>query len=76
MAVTVLADRKNAWAGCHVARLAQPDIHQRARSVDGAIEVAAATLDFDVGFVEIPTPPDLAALAWKAQQGCASAIAT
>ena len=35
--------------GRHVARLAQPDVHQRTRSVDSAIEIAPAALDLDVG---------------------------
>ena len=56
-----LAERKNALRGGHVARLAEPHVHQRARCVDGAIQVAPAALDFDVGLVDIPVPPDLTA---------------
>ena len=46
---------------CHVACFAQPHVHQRARRIDGTIEVAPATLDLYVGLVDIPAPPDLAA---------------
>ena len=35
---------------------------QRARPVDGAIEIAPAALDFDIGFVDLPAYPHLAAL--------------
>jgi hypothetical protein len=45
--------------GRHVAGLAQPDVYQRARCVDGAIEIAPPA--FDVGFVDVPTAPNLAA---------------
>jgi hypothetical protein len=35
---------------------------QRARRVDGAIELALAALYFDIGFVDVPASPHLAAL--------------
>src|SRR6185437_14549376 len=37
--------------GRHLACFAQPDVHERAGGVDGAIEIAPATLDFDVRLV-------------------------
>src|SRR5580700_5866824 len=49
--------------GRHVAGLAQPDVYQCARCVDGAIEIAPPALHFDVGFVDVPTAPNLAAAA-------------
>jgi hypothetical protein len=44
--------------GRHAACFAEPDVRQRTRNVDGAIEIASAALDFDVGFVDGPTLSD------------------
>jgi len=43
--------------GSHVACFAQPDVHESARGVDGAIEIASAALDFDVDPMRRRPPP-------------------
>src|ERR1700691_747376 len=61
MPVTVLADWKNALApamsrvSLSLTSTSAPDV------VDGAVEIAPTDLDFDVGFVDVPTAPNLAA---------------
>ena len=45
----------------HVAVLAEHHVHQRARAVDGTVEVAPAALELDVGFIDVPAPARLAA---------------
>jgi len=43
---------------CEVAGIAEPCINQVAVSVNRTVQLAPASLDFDIGFIDIPAVPD------------------
>ena len=47
----------------HIPMLTEQHGHQRARAVDGAIEIASVPIHLDIGFINIPAAARLAASA-------------